>query len=74
MSEDEENELQLSPSAEEDHGTHSLVTGGSTPLTSKSARFSFLGSAAAPKERKQHAYRPMRELEKYMKRILSDDT
>ena len=54
MSADEETEQQQSPIAEEDHpGTHFPVKGGSKPPTCKSTSFSFIGSAAAAKERKQ---------------------
>ena len=70
MSADEETEQQQSPNAEEDHPvTHTPVTGGSKPPTCKSTRFSFIGSAATAKERKQDSYRRVRELEKEMKRI-----
>ena len=69
MSVDQETEQQQSPNAEEDHpGNHSPVTGGSKPPTCKSTSFSFIGSAATAKERKQDAYRRVRELEKEMKR------
>ena len=70
MSADEETEQQQSPNAAEDHpGTHSPVKGGSKPPTCKSTSFSLIGSAAMTKERKQDAYRRMRELEKQIKRI-----
>ena len=74
MSADEETEQQQSPNAEEDHpGNHSPVTGGSKPPTCKSTSFSFIGSAATAKERKQDTYRRVRELEKEIKRIKLED-
>ena len=70
MSGDDDNNQQISPVTQEDpNGTHSPVTGGSKPPTCKSTSFSFIGSAATAKERKQDAYRRVRELEKEMKRI-----
>ena len=75
MSADEKTEQQLSPNAEQDHpGTHYPVTGGGKPPTRKSTSFSFIGSAATAKERKQDSYRRVGELEKEIKRIeLEDD-
>ena len=74
MSADKEAEQQQSPNAEEDHpGTHSPVKGGSKPPTCKSTSFSFKGSAATAKERKQDSYRRVRELEKEIKRIKLED-
>ena len=74
MSADEETEQQQSRNAEEDHpGTHSPVKGGSKPPTCKSTSFSFIGSDAAAKERKQDSYRRVRELEKEIKRIKLED-
>ena len=74
MSADEETEQQQSPNAAEDHpGNHSLVTGGSKSPTCKSTSFSFIGSAATAKERKQDAYRRVREQEKEVKRIKQEE-
>ena len=70
MSGDDENEPQISPVTEEDfNGTHTPVSGGSKPLLSKSSKVSFLGMAEAAKERKQSAYKRLKELEKEQKRF-----
>ena len=70
MTGDDENEQQISPVTEGDpNGTHTPVTGGSKPLVSKSTKISFVGLADAAKERKQTAYRRMKEMEKELKRL-----
>ena len=81
MSADEEPEQQISPVTEEDpNGTHTPVTGGSKSLLSKSTKLSFVGLADAAKERKQTAYKRMKEMEKDIKRfkieeeLYSDDS
>ena len=70
MTGNDENEQQISPVTEEDpNGTHTPVTGGSKPLLSKSTKISFVGMADAAKERKQSAYKHMKEMEKELKRF-----
>ena len=70
MTGDDENYHQISPLTEEDpNGTHTPVTGGSKPLLSKSTKLSFVGLADAAEERKQNAYRRMKEMEKELKRF-----
>ena len=70
MSGDDENEHQISPVTEGDpNGTHTLVTGSSKPLLSKSTKISSIGMAEAAKERKQTAYKRMKEMEKDLKRF-----
>ena len=65
MSADEQNEQQISPVAGEDHiSTQTPVAGASKPPPCKSTTFSFNGSADAAKERKQIAYKRMKEMEK----------
>ena len=69
MTGDDENEQQSSPVTEEDpSGTHTPVTGGSKPLPIKSTKISFVGLVDAAKERKQTAYKRMKEMEKELKR------
>ena len=70
MSGDDDNDQQISPVTQEDpNGTHTPVTGGSKPLLSKSTKFSFVGLADAAKERKQTAYKRMKEMERELKRF-----
>ena len=67
MTGDDGNEQQISPVTGED--PHTPVIGGSKPLLSKSTKISFVGMADAAKERKQTAYKRMKEMEKDFKRF-----